>query len=183
MENSFITDILKGKKITLRAPEPADIDFIYRMENDPQIWHFGSTLMPYSRYQIEQYILNTQHDIYTEKQIRLIIETTANNSERKRVGAIDLFEFDPVHRRAGVGILIIREERENGYAAEALELLVLYSFKILQLHQLFCNITVDNQACINLFEKAGFVTCGLKKEWQFHQNRWVDELSYQLINK
>ncbi len=176
-------NILQGKNILLRAPEPTDIDFIHKMENDPQIWHFGNTLMPYSHYQIEQYVLNIQHDIFAEKQVRLMIETNATGSGRKIVGAIDLFDFDPQHQRAGIGILIIQEEREKGYAAEALKLLVEYSFKILQLHQLFCNITADNPASIQLFEKAGFVPCGLKKEWRLHTNKWVDELTYQIINK
>jgi len=183
MEDSMFKNILEGKNIILRAAEPVDIDFIYKMENDPQIWHFGNTLMPYSHHQIEQYVLNTEHDIYTEKQIRLMIETNPPGSERKIVGAIDLFDFDPLHQRAGIGILIIREEQQKGYAAEALELLIAYCFRILQLHQLFCNITADNPASIHLFEKTGFVKCGMKKEWRLHMNKWVDELTYQLINK
>ena len=175
--------ILQGKNILLRAAEPTDIDFIYKMENDPQIWHLGNTVMPFSHFQIEQYVLNMQHDIYAEKQLRLIIEINGKQGDRKIAGAIDLFDFDPYHRRAGIGILIIQKERKKGFAAEALELLVEYCFEILQLHQLFCHITADNPGSIQLFEKAGFVNCGLKKEWRLHKNKWVDELTYQLINK
>jgi diamine N-acetyltransferase len=175
------TNILKGKSVSLRMAEPADIDFIHRMENDPGIWHFGSTLIPYSRYQVEQYVLNTNHDIYTEKQLRLLI-VSGNETQHNIVGAIDLFEFDPLHRRAGVGILIVPEEREKGYAEEALILIIEYSFTVLQLHQLFCTISADNLPSILLFEKAGFERCGVRKEWLFRMNSWVDEVMYQLIN-
>jgi diamine N-acetyltransferase len=176
-------NILQGNTIFLRAPEPKDIDFIHKMENDPQIWHFGNTIVPYSKYQIEQYLLNTQHDIYAEKQVRLMIEANSTGSNKMIIGAIDLFDFDPMHRRAGVGILIVQSERGKGYASEALGLLVEYSFSVLQLHQLFCNITADNPTSIHLFEKAGFVNCGVKKEWRLQKNQWVDELNYQLIRR
>ena len=183
MQDLTVKNILQGKNIRLRAPEPEDVDVIHTMENDPSIWQFGNTLIPYSQYQIRQYVLSTQHDIYTEKQVRMMIVTSPQESGNKVVGTIDLFEFDPYHQRAGIGILIIPEERNKGYAAEALDLLISYAFRILGLHQLFCNITPDNQASIRLFEKAGFVNCGLKKEWRRHSDDWVDELTYQLLNK
>jgi len=176
-------NILQGKNIRLRAPEPEDVDVIHSMENDPAIWQFGNTLIPYSHYQIRQYVLCTQHDIYTEKQVRMMIVTNSQEGENKVVGAIDLFEFDPYHQRAGIGILIIPVERNKGFASEALDLLIAYAFSVLCLHQLFCNITPDNQASLHLFEKAGFVNCGLKREWRRHSDTWADELTYQLINK
>jgi diamine N-acetyltransferase len=174
-------NLLKGHQVLLRGPEPKDIDFIYRLENDPLIWHYGNTLIPYSRHQIEQYVLSTQHDIYTERQVRLMIETIGEVTERKLVGAIDLFDFEPHHQRAGVGILIMEDERRHGYASESLEMLIAYSFKVLQLHQLFCNITADNLPSIQLFEKAGFKQCGTKIDWRLQGNEWMNELTFQLI--
>lgn len=183
MENPTAKNILRGKNLVLRSPEPADIDFIQKMENDPGIWHFGNTLVPYSRHQIEQYVLSAQHDIYTEKQVRLMIETVSTGIERKTIGAIDLFDFDPFHHRAGVGILVIEKEQGKGYGAEALELLIEYGFVALNLHQLFCNISADNPVSIHLFENAGFQRCGIKKEWRLHATGWTDEIIYQLIKK
>ena len=113
---------------------------------------------------MEQFIMNSQHDIYADRQLRLMIRSgecfTTGNLD---IGRIDLFDFDPLNRRAGVGIFIVPEEREKGYAAEALELLIRYCFEILQLHQLYCNITSGNDKSIRLFTNAGFVQCGIKK--------------------
>jgi len=97
------------------------------------------------------------------------------------IGAIDLFDFDPVHLRAGVGILIQEEFRKKGYASEALSLLIRYSFSILGLHQLYTNITPNNKASIRLFEKNGFIKCGIKKHWLNEGGKWLDELMFQLL--
>jgi len=173
--------VLFGENIRLRAIEPADIDFMYTIENDPEIWRVGNTLVPYSRHQIEQYILSTQHDLYSEKQLRLMIDSLLPEKEKKTIGVIDLYDFDHLHRHAGVGIFVLPEEQEKGYATEALRVLIRYSFEILNLHMLHCNITEDNIPSIRLFEKAGFIQCGRKKEWRFLDNCWKDELEFQLI--
>jgi diamine N-acetyltransferase len=174
-------NVLYGENIRLRAIEPADIDFMYTIENDPAIWRVGNTLVPYSRHQIEQYILSSQHDLYSEKQLRLMIDLPLAENGKKTIGVIDLYDFDPQHQRAGVGIFVLPEEQEKGYATEALRLLIRYSFEILKLHMLHCNITADNAPSIRLFEKAGFIQCGNKKEWRYLDNCWMDELMFQLI--
>lgn len=171
--------ILKGENIFLRPLEPGDVDFIHTIENDPEVWRAGDTLLPYSRFQVEQYVLNTQHDIFSEKQIRFII----SGSGSARLGAIDLYDFDPLHRRAGIGVLIIPGEREKGFAGEALTLLIDYAFTVLQLHQVFCYVNERNLASIRLFESAGFIKCGVRKDWRIVNGQWSDEIMYQLIRQ
>lgn len=173
--------MLEGKNLILRALEPADVDFLYKWENDEKLWHLSNTITPFSRFILEQYILNAHQDIYTNKQLRLMIDIK-NGDRNSPIGSIDLFDFDPINKRAGIGILIVEKERNRGYASEALELFVNYCFTKLQLHQIYCNITADNQASLQLFKKHNFTLIGLKKEWIFVNDRWIDEYAYQLIN-
>lgn len=98
------------------------------------------------------------------------------------IGSIDLFDFDPFHKRAGIGILIDEPFRRKGFALEALSLLTEYCFHTLNLHQIYCTIGDDNSESIKLFAKAGFVQCGIKKEWLCRNGSWTDELIFQLIN-
>jgi len=170
---------LTGKKIHLRALEPQDIDFLFAVENDESYWEVSSTQTPFSRFILEQYIANAHQDIHEVKQLRLII---VENESNKNVGFIDLFDFIPQHRRAGVGILIIDSEQHKGYASEALQLLIDYSFKQLNLHQLFANITSDNTKSLSLFKKHNFLKVGIKKEWVFFKGNFKDEVLFQLIN-
>jgi diamine N-acetyltransferase len=176
-------NIFSGPIIRLRMPEPADVGLLYQWENDLSVWRVSTTVVPFSRFQMEQYVMNSQHDIYSERQLRLMIDLARDNDSPQTIGCIDLFDFDPLNRRAGVGILIIPEEREKGYASEALGLFIRYSFEIIQLHQLYCNITTGNDRSIRLFTNAGFIQIGIKKEWRIIDNKWVDEIMFQLMKK
>ncbi len=172
-----------GPNLLLRAPEPSDVDTIFRWENDMSIWHLSNTQTPYSRFAIEQYVLNTTNDIYATKQLRLMVDWHSSGIDILTVGSIDLFDFDPFHKRAGIGILIDDSYRKKGFAAEAIHLLIEYCFNTLNLHQVFCNIERGNEDSISLFTKAGFTSCGIKKDWLFRNDGWTDELMFQLIRK
>lgn len=171
---------MRGEKVFLRPIEFKDVDILQHIENDPDLWHVSDTLTPFSRFAIEQYVIEAStHDIYNLKQLRLMI---AENQTKQVVGTIDLFDFNPTHKRAGIGIFIIREHRNKDYASEALSLLIQYAFTTLQLHQLYCTITPDNTISIQLFKKRGFVQTGTYKSWRLINNQWHDELFFQLLN-
>lgn len=171
---------LKGNLIYLRALEPEDLDFIHEIENDESIWEISNTQTPYSRYLIKQYLEQAHKDIFEVKQLRLVI----SNYDNEALGMIDLFDFDFKNSRAGVGILVKEsEDRNKGIGKEALDLLVNYSFSNLHLHQLYCNISEDNEASLKLFQNKGFKKIGLKEDWIFHNNSFKNEFVLQLINK
>jgi diamine N-acetyltransferase len=169
---------LEFGKIRFRALEPEDIDLLFEWENDAEIWEISNTFEPYSKYILAKYIKDSQQDIYESKQIRMIIETI----DGKAVGAIDLFDFDPFHFRAGVGILIHDEkDRKLGYASDSLQLLCAYTSNYLRLHQLYANISEDNLASIHLFKSCGFELVGTKKDWRRTLDGWKNELMFQKI--
>jgi len=168
---------LKGKNIVLRALEPEDLDFLFETENNEDFWEVSGTTAPFSKFVLKQYIGNAGQSIYEALQQRFVIE-----ANKQPVGMIDLFDFNPDHHRAGIGILILPEFERCGYAKEALELIIHYSFTKLQLHQLYANITSDNSRSIQLFSKFSFIQIGSKKDWIYTNNTYKDELLFQLIN-
>lgn len=169
-------------KINLRALEPDDIDLLFKWENDKQIWHISDTVAPFSKFILKKYLDNSHLDIYQAKQLRLMIDISDYKTWRT-VGAIDLFDFNPIHLRAGVGILIGGEEdRNKGIATLALNELINYAFSILNLHQLYCNIQSANKLSLSIFRKAGFCLIGTKTEWLKTNDGYIDELMFQLIN-
>lgn len=172
--------LLLGERIRLRALEPQDVATLYQWENDTAIWVASNTQVPFSKFVLEQYIAASHLDLHTNKQLRLMITT----KEGLDVGAIDLFDFDSQHQRAGIGILVAEKiDRGKGYATEALNLLIQYCFTQLHLHQLYCNITIDNEASIQLFKKHNFAITGIKKDWIRVGDSFVDELLLQLVRK
>ena len=163
--------------IRLRALEPSDLELLYLWENDPEVWRASGTLSPISRERLARFIEEQNYDLYATRQMRLIIE-----AEGVIVGSIDIFDFDPQHRRFGIGILIYQEsDRRKGYAKEAIETVVEYGRNTLNLKQIWANIAADNIASIALFESCGFSKCAHRKEWINRGGEFIDEVEYQLI--
>jgi diamine N-acetyltransferase len=172
---------LKGDNIYIRALEPNDLEFIYAIENEQTMWEVSNTNTPYSRFLVKQYLENAQQDIYEAKQLRLAI---CQDEDFPAVGLIDLFDFDPKNNRAGVGIVIQGlQNRKQNIGSEALGLLIQYSFNNLNLHQLYANIGVENEASKALFTKFGFECIGIKKDWNLVKGVYKDEAIFQLINQ
>lgn len=171
---------MRYDKINLRSLEPEDLELLYEWENNEAYWIISNTTVPFSKFTLKRYLENSHKNIYEAGQLRLMIELA---DDRKAIGTIDLFDFDPFHKRAGLGILIADEkERRKGYASMALRALIDYCFNTLQLHQLYCNILSNNCESIDLFRKLGFVQIGIKKDWIRTPQGWLDEHMFQLIS-
>ncbi|MCD6017473.1 MAG: N-acetyltransferase [Bacteroidetes bacterium] len=170
---------IRSEHIYLRALESGDLNLLYSFENDQSIWKVSNTLSPFSKDVLELYLHSAHQDIYTNKQLRLMICLVETN---EAIGTIDLFEFEPLHLRVGVGVLIFEGYRKKGHALEALQLINAYAKNTLLLHQLFCNISAGNMESIALFEKCGFKKAGVKKDWnRVSGHQFEDEFLYQLI--
>jgi len=175
--------MLQKDTIKLRAVEPQDIDFLLGLENDEMLWHVSQTLVPFARFDMEQYVFSVnKQDPFAAGQVRLMIELT-ENAETRAIGAIDLFALDAVNRKGGVGIVLLENYRSKSLAGKALDMLIDYGFNFLNLHQLYCNIEDGNEASLRLFKSRGFVVAGVKKDWNRQNGKWIDELFLQLIAK
>lgn len=168
--------------ISLRALEPSDVELLYDWENNREVWSISNTLKPFSKYILTKYIESSHLDIYEAKQIRMMIDL-GEREEKRTIGSVDLYDFDPYHLRAGIGILIAEEkDRNKGYASQALREIIEYAFNVLKIKQLFCGIAVSNEASLKLFKKAGFSISGVKKQWLKTMDDYEDEIFLQLIN-
>ncbi len=136
---------LKNDILSLRTPEPEDLEALYRWENDTDVWKYGSAISPYSKYILRQYIENAQTDIFESKQLRFMIVL---NQSKSTVGTIDLYDFDALNSRCGGGIYIDSEWRNNGYAVQAMHILEKYVFSFLKINQLYAVIPVSNNASL-----------------------------------
>ena len=163
--------------VHLRAMEPEDLDLLYRIENDRLLWNVGTTNVPYSRYTLHDYIANASGDIYTDCQVRLMIE----NEEGQTLGIADSVNFDPKHRRAELGVVIECAYRRKGYAQAALLKLSEYALRHLHLHQLYVCISVDNEPSLHLFRKMGYQHSATLRDWLFDGCTYHDAVVMQLL--
>ena len=169
---------IEGKICRLRALEPQDLDAMYNWENNIATWRVSGTVAPFSRHILSRLIDEQQYDIFTTRQMRLVIEDIESNDV---VGAVDLFEYDPLNRRAGIGIIVDPNHRQQGFAHDALCCIEEYGRVYLHLHQLWCSTLSDNEASIKLFAKAGYQECGRRKDWIIENQGPTDEILMQKI--
>lgn len=162
---------LNDGRIWLRAPEPEDLDLLWKIENDTGIWPVSCNVMPYSRHQLAKYIAECSHDFMSDRQIRFIVCVSDDSTP---VGCVDLTDIDPYNGRAEVGIALLPEFRGQGLATAALALLAAYAADTLHLHQLFAYVPADNGASMDLFLKAGFSSSGHLRDWLYGGDNYSD---------
>lgn len=164
--------LLEYGNVVLRALEPDDIDLLYLWENDTALWEVSNSKTPFSRQLLTRYLQEATRDIYEQKQFRFIIQ----DIHLQPKGTIDLFDFDPYHQRAGVGIMIYKKtDRRLGYASDSLAALENYCLHSLGIRQLYANISERNDASLQLFQKSGYQVTGIKKQWLKTGTGWCDE--------
>ena len=166
--------------MVLRALEPEDLEFLFALENDPDLWAVSDVLpAPISRHALREYLHHSAASLAEAGQMRLIITGESGQA----VGTLDLYDYSALHQRAGVGIAVLQSERRHGYAQAALAQLLPYAREALRLHQLYCTIAETNEASIKLFEKAGFQWVGLRQQWLRNTTHtgWVNAAEMQII--
>lgn len=176
---------IQGHFITLRALEPSDVSLLYQWENDPAIWKLSQTVKPYSEYTLQMFVDCSSADLNTIRQVRMMVDLADSKiiGRAKTIGIIDIFDYDPFHQRAGIGILIHADYRGKGHAKEALELAKNYLFDTLLLHQIYCNIQEENQVSLSLFTHSGFNIVGIQKDWLRTKEGFKNVYLLQCINQ
>ena len=160
--------------VELRALEPEDLDFLYRLENDPEVWQFSENQRPLSKNQIKKYLDHAHLDPFKIGQLRLVV-TVAGAS----VGLVDLFDFNPKHGNAMIGVIIDPLNRNKGIGVKAVVAMCDYAKSWLNCRQLAAVITESNIHSIRLFEKAGFQKSGVMQDWITTPGGFETQLWYQ----
>lgn len=170
--------LLQNDIISLRAVEPEDLELFFRWENDTELWNCAPTIAPFSRKNLSDYIERYTADIFAERQLRLMVIERESGAT---AGTVDLTDFDPVNRRAAVGVLIDREFRRRGLGLEALKLTADYAAQRIGMHQLWATVAASNLASLDLFSAAGFRRYGRLRSWIRTGRHYSDAYIMQLL--
>ncbi len=161
--------------VHIRALEPEDLELLYQIENDLDVWQVGITNVPYSRFILQDFITRSTGDIYTDKQVRLMVE----DEKGVTVGIVDIVDFDPRNLRAEVGIIIRPAYRQQGFAQAALSNLKEYCKEVLRLHQIYAIIADTNDASRHLFQSMGFEATAILKDWLYKEGKYTSAIVMQ----
>ena len=146
--------MFRKEELIVRAVDSSDFDFLLKLENDKEYWHLSDSHQPFTVKELQDFIARAQQPILLTKQFRYIIEI----ENQGQIGCIDLFNFDPIDRYVGVGIIIYDENyRLKGYAQGALFLIESYVREVLDCISIFAYVLEDNKASISLFKAMNYL--------------------------
>jgi diamine N-acetyltransferase len=168
---------LENNILKLRAPEPEDLENLYRWENMSEHWVSCNTRQPYSRYALKKYISNVPTEVYSSGQLRLMI---VDKNSGNTVGTVDLFDFEPHHSRMALGLFVAPEFQGRGIAGSTLSIIEKYVFEFLKINQLYCEIAIDNPASLHIFRKAGYHE-NILKSWIMTPGGFQDIVVFQML--
>jgi diamine N-acetyltransferase len=172
--------MISTAQLLLRPVEPTDLEVLYAWENDLELMRTRDNDHVYSKQQLMQYIQAAGFSLQETGQLRLMICERAGNP----IGTLDFYDYHSLHRRAGVGILIGEQAlRARGFGKEALLAGMRFAFEQLSVHQLYCEITAGNKESEALFTACGFSLVGVKKDWIWKADRYMDVRLYQCVNR
>lgn len=107
-----------------------------------------------------------------------IVELNSN----KLIGTIGLGQFNWVNRSSVLGIFIGDEDfRGNGYGTEAINLLLEYGFKYLNLHSIKLDLLTINERAHKCYLKCGFKDTGCSRDAIFLNGKYYDELHMDIL--
>ena len=164
-------------KVRLRALEPEDLDLLYTIENDKELWDVSETNTPMSKFVLRQYLAAQPQEALQAGEIRLVVEDVVTSHS---VGLIDLTDISILNRRGEIGIALLKEERGKGYGTDALRMIESYAKKNLHLRFLYCKISAEhNPGSRCLFESGGYKQIALLPEWHYCDGVYEDLILYQ----
>ena len=168
----------KPLPVILRALEPEDLELLYTIENDPEVWDVTALGAPCSRYALKQYVA-AQQALGECDQLRLV---AALRDGGRAIGIADLTGYDAIDRRAEIGIVLLSSERGKGYGAATLSLIEAYARDRLRLHSLLARTATEgNDAALALFRSAGYEQAGTLKDWHYSKGKYCDMALFQKI--
>jgi len=165
--------LIEGSRLFLRDLTVADVtDSYVHWMNDPEVVQFTeSRFSAHTHESIRAYVERITSD---PAYVFLAIVLKDGN---RHIGNIKLGPIDTQHRCGDVGIIIGEKDCwGEGYATEAIALLVDYAFSALSLRTVTAGCYSNNPASKKAFLKAGFSIDGVRKDYYTSNGEHVDSI-------
>ncbi|MBU5467852.1 GNAT family N-acetyltransferase [Virgibacillus sp. MSJ-26] len=167
-------------KLGLRALEKEDLDFIHRLNNNPDIMSFWFEEPYQTKVELEDNYMKNKDN----KHVRLFILEKSN----EQLGLVALFSIDYIHRKAEFAIMIDPIHQGFGYSSKATKLAMAYAFNTLNLNKLYLIVDETNIKAIHVYEKVGFTKeAVLKNEFfvngSYHNSVIMSMFQDEYLNK
>lgn len=173
-----VKPVLTGSSTVLRPFTEADADVMWEIVQDPDVVRF--TFEPSVRLTREG--LRAWYGSRAEQPDRLDLAVT-DRATGELVGEVVLNEWDPDARSCSFRTLIGPRGRGRGLGTEAVRLIVGYGFERLGLRRVELAAYGNNARALHVYEKAGFVVEGVRREVRMRDGEWTDEVLMAILDR
>ncbi len=168
-------NVFAGQLVRLRGIEPEDWETFHTWDADSEAARTGYWIpFPGSKERQRQWAAKLATQDGTDDLFFFVIETLAGEI----VGSISTHECDRRHGTFTYGVVIAREHQRNGYASEAIRLLLGYFFRELRYQKVTARVYSFNEASLALHERLGFVREGCLRRMRYTNGRYFDEVIF-----
>ena len=102
----------------------------------------------------------------------------------KMIGTVSLENIDNINRTATLGIFIGEKDyRSKGYGTEAINLLLEYSFRYLNLNNIQLNLMEFNERALKCYQRCGFKEYGRRRKCKFVNGKYYDSINMDILAK
>jgi [ribosomal protein S5]-alanine N-acetyltransferase len=171
---------LRGQRVELRSLTAQDAPAIFEIFGDPEVMTFWSS-PPLPDVAAAAGMIDEIDDLFRTR--RLFQWGICRRDGDEVIGTATLWQVDRAHRRAELGIALGRRAWGQGFASDALSLLIGFSFGTFDLHRLEADIDPENQRSLRLFERHGFRREGYLRERWHHLGQVRDGVFLGLLRR
>lgn len=163
---------------TLRELEERDLPAINKWRADPSLI---ATLGAPFRY-INLDVDKKWFESYMAHRDSAIRCSIVEEESGKLVGLVSLTAIDRLNQSAQLHIMIGSEDcRGRGAGSFAVQEIVRHGFYDMNLRRIELEVLEDNQRAKHVYEKAGFVREGVKRQAIYKNGRFVDMVLYAVL--
>lgn len=179
--NRYYMINLKGERIEIKNFMPDDANKLmqYYIKNEKH-------LSPYEPNRDESfYTYEVQKDILLESYKQLMNGSSFDfgiYKDEDLIGKVRISNIVYGSFKSGIiGYSIDEDYQGKGYMKEAVNLVLDYAKKELDLHRIEASVLVDNNRSKNVLLKCGFKEIGINEKYLFINGKWRDHLTFYKI--
>jgi RimJ/RimL family protein N-acetyltransferase len=173
--------ILKTERICLRPVIFSDVKIIHELHCLPEIDKFNTSGIPSSMIETEDLVLawlTLQSEIPCKKYIFVI-----ENLMQEFLGLILINIGKPKYFNAEISYKIFPKYWNNGFATEAVKLVLDFCFNQLKLHRITAGCATENIASAKVLEKSGFLREGHCRKILPIRGQWFDNFEFAILEE
>lgn len=171
---------LLSKRLKMRLIQFSDLNAIHALHSLPETDKYNTLGIP-ENIEVTEKIITPQISAHQQEEILNYTFAIEELSAGTFIGLFGLKLWPRKNRRGEVWYKLHSNHWGNGYATEALNLVLDFGFNDLELHRIQAGCAVENIGSIKVLEKAGMIREGRGRQLLALKSGWSDNFEYAIL--